>query len=548
VERRIDRIPPYHRAVLKGHLASCGIDYADMDKPIIAVVNSHNDFVAGHVPLKRQGELVKEGIRAAGGLPLEFQTIAMCDGLAQGHAGMRYSLPSRDLIADSVETMVRGHDIFDGVVMLASCDKIVPAMLMAAARLDLPTVIVTGGPSGNAITPAESKAARQRFLKGEIDEAELVRITAQYYNGPGICSFLGTANTMCMVTETLGLGLPGIALTPAESPEREALVRESGQRAVELVLAGGPTARQILTREAFDDAIALVLAIGGSLNTVLHLPAISHEVGIELTLDDWERVSRRTPFIAAVTPNHNGRTVNDLRRAGGTGAILRDLLPVLHGDRMTVTGRTLTANVADAAVTDPEVIHPFDAPLLPTGGIQVLRGNLAAEGALIKRSAVEELFFRGPARVFEAEEAAEEAATAGHIHPGDVIVVRYEGPKGGPGMRELHRLTEIIKKIGNVAVITDGRFSGASSGMAVGYLCPEAADGGTIALVREGDFIRIDLEQSEITLEVPDAELASRKAQWVATEKEASQMLRQYARSVGSAAGGAVRVDWGCGV
>jgi dihydroxy-acid dehydratase len=548
VERRIDRIPPYHRAVLKGHLASCGIDYADMDKPIIAVVNSHNDFVAGHVPLKRQGELVKEGIRAAGGLPLEFQTIAMCDGLAQGHAGMRYSLPSRDLIADSVETMVRGHDIFDGVVMLASCDKIVPAMLMAAARLDLPTVIVTGGPSGNAITPAESKAARQRFLKGEIDEAELVRITAQYYNGPGICSFLGTANTMCMVTETLGLGLPGIALTPAESPEREALVRESGQRAVELVLAGGPTARQILTREAFDDAIALVLAIGGSLNTVLHLPAISHEVGIELTLDDWERVSRRTPFIAAVTPNHNGRTVNDLRRAGGTGAILRELLPVLHGDRMTVTGRTLTANVADAAVTDPEVIHPFDAPLLPTGGIQVLRGNLAAEGALIKRSAVEELFFRGPARVFEAEEAAEEAATAGHIHPGDVIVVRYEGPKGGPGMRELHRLTEIIKKIGNVAVITDGRFSGASSGMAVGYLCPEAADGGTIALVREGDFIRIDLEQSEITLEVPDAELAARKAQWVATEKEASQMLRQYARSVGSAAGGAVRVDWGCGV
>jgi dihydroxy-acid dehydratase len=548
MERRIDRIPPYHRAVLKGHLASCGIDYQDMEKPIIAVVNSHNDFVAGHVPLRRQGDLVKEGIRAAGGLPLEFQTIAMCDGLAQGHGGMRYSLPSRDLIADSVETMVRGHDIFDGVVMLASCDKIVPAMLMAAARLDLPTVIVTGGPSGNAISPAESKAARQRFLNDEINEEELVRVTAQYYNGPGICSFLGTANTMCMVVEALGLGLPGIALLPAEGAEREELVRESGRRAVQLAIAGGPTPRQILTQAAFEDAIALVLAIGGSLNTVLHLPAISHEAGIQLTLDDWERVSRRTPFIAAVTPNHNGRTVNDMRRAGGTGAILKELLPVLHGDRVTVTGHTLAENVAGATVTDPAVIRPLSAPLLPTGGIQVLRGNLAAEGALIKRSAVDELRFRGPARVFEAEEAAEEAATTGGIHPGDVVVVRYEGPKGGPGMRELHRLTEIIKKIGNVAVITDGRFSGASSGMAVGYLCPEAADGGTIALVHEGDFITIDLELGTVTLEVPDEVLAVRRQQWTLKEKEASQMLRQYARSVGSAAGGAVRVDWGCGV
>lgn len=548
MERRIDRIPPYHRAVLKGHLASCGVDYSDMDRPIIAVVNSHNDFVAGHVPLKGLAEHVKDGIRASGGLPLEFNTIAMCDGFAQGHGGMRYSLPSRDLIADSVEAMIEGHGIFDGMVMLASCDKIVPAMLMAAARLDVPTVIVTGGPSGNLITPAESKAARQQFLHGQIDEAELVRVTAQYYNGPGICSFLGTANTMCMVTEALGLGLPGIALEPSDSGERKAMAEASGRLVMDLVLAGGPTPRQILTREAFEDAIALVLATGGSLNTVLHIPAIAHEVGIELTLDDWERVSRRTPFLSAVTPNHNGRTVNDLRRAGGTSAILKELLPALHGERITVTGRTLADNVASAAVTDHDVIHPFDRPLLPTGGIQVLRGNLAPEGAVIKRSAAETTYFRGPARVFEAEEAAEHAAQNGTIHPGDILVVRYEGPKGGPGMRELHRLTEIIKKIGNVAVITDGRFSGASSGMAVGYLGPEAADGGPIALVQEGDMITMDLELGTLTLEVEESVLARRREQWRQTEKEASLLLRQYARSVGPAAGGAVRVDWGCGV
>jgi dihydroxy-acid dehydratase len=547
MERKIDRIPPYQRAILKGHLASCGVNYQDMDKPIIAVVNSHNEIVAGHVPLRGMGDLVKEGIREAGGLPLEFNTIAMCDGIAQGHAGMRYSLPSRDLIADSVETMVLGHDIFDGVVMLASCDKIVPAMLMAAVRMDLPTVVVTGGPSNNAITPAQSKAARQQFLKGEMNEEELVAVTAQYYNGPGICSFLGTANTMCMVTEVMGLGMPGIALHPAESEERRALARASGRRAVALATSG-VCPRQIVTREALEDAVALVLAIGGSLNTVLHLPAIAHEAGIELTLDDWQRVSERTPFIAAVTPNHNGRTVNDLRRAGGTQAIIKELLPVLHGGRITVNGRTLAENAAEAEVTDREIIRPFDQPLLPTGGIQVLKGNLAAEGAVIKRSAAESTFFQGPARVFEAEEAAEQAAHEGKIQAGDVVVVRYEGPKGGPGMRELHRLTEIVKKIGNVAILTDGRFSGASSGMSVGYISPEAADGGLIALVQEGDLITMDLEQGLLQLEVPADALDQRRKAWVATEKEASLMLRQYARSVGSAAGGAIRLDWGCGV
>ncbi|MFZ5828245.1 MAG: dihydroxy-acid dehydratase [Bacillota bacterium] len=546
MQRRIDRHPPYMRAILKGHLVSCGHSLEDLNtKPIIAVVNSHNEIVAGHVPLRGVGDVVKEAIREAGGLPMEFSTIAMCDGLAQGHPGMRYSLPSRDLIADSVETMVQGHDIFDAVVMLASCDKIVPAMLMAAARIDLPTVIVTGGPSGNLITPAQSKEARQQFLKGEIDEDELVMVTAQYYNGPGICSFLGTANTMCMVTEVLGLGLPGIALLPSTAEERVRLVAESGRRAVALARQGGPRPREILTREAFYDAVALVLAMGGSLNTVLHLPAIAHEAGIELTLDDWQRVSERTPYITAVTPNHNGRTVNDLQRAGGTPAIIKELLPLLHGDRLTVTGRTLAENVADAVVHDREIIRPLSDPLMETGGLQILRGNLAAEGAVIKRSAVEQTYFSGPARVFEAEEAASEAAVAGQINPGDVLVVRYEGPKGGPGMRELHRLSEIVKKIGDVAIVTDGRFSGASSGMSIGYLSPEAADGGTIALVREGDRVTIDLEKGEVNLEVSDEELAERRRSWAAREKEASLMLRQYARWVGPAGRGAVRL--GCG-
>lgn len=546
--QRLDRLPPYQRAIVKGHLASCGVAYADMDKPIIGIVNSWNEIVAGHVPLRGLGEWVKEGVRQAGGLPLEFNTVALCDGIAQGHAGMRYSLPSRDLIADSVEAMVRGHDIFDGLVFLASCDKIVPAMLMAAARLNLPSIVVTGGPSGNAITPAESKAARQRFLQGEIGEEELVAITALYYNGPGICSFLGTANTMCMVTEVLGLALPDTALLPAESPERRDLAVRAGRRAVELARAGGPRPSEILTREAFLDAIALVLAVGGSLNAVLHLPAIAHELGIAITLDDWEAVSRRTPFIAAVTPNDNTRTVNDLQRAGGTPAVVRELLPLLHGDRITVTGRTLAENVAGAQVRDRSVIRPLSDPLQPEGGIRVLRGNLAPEGALIKRSAAGAEWFRGPARVFDAEELAEEAALAGAIRSGDVVVVRYEGPKGGPGMRELHRLTEIVRKIGQVAIVTDGRFSGASAGLAVGYLAPEAAEGGPIALVRDGDFITIDVAAGTLTLEVPEEELARRREAWQAQVKDAGGFLNWYAATVGPATRGAVRLRYGCGV
>ncbi|MGE5591917.1 MAG: dihydroxy-acid dehydratase [Bacillota bacterium] len=548
MQRKMDQVPDFQRAILKGHLVSCGVDYKDLDKPVIGVVNSWNEIVAGHVPLRGLGEQVKEGIRQAGGLPLEFNTIAMCDGIAQGHAGMRYSLPSRDLIADSVETMVLGHGIFDGLVMLASCDKIVPGMLMAAARLDLPTLLFTGGPSANLIVPAESKKARQAFLKGEIAEAELVRVTAQYYSGPGICSFLGTANTMCMAAEALGMSLPGTALLPAESEERRRLAVEAGRRAVQLVLDGGPRPSDIMTRDAFLDAIALVLGMGGSLNSVLHLPAIAHERGIAITLDDWAEVSGRTPFLAAVTPNNNQRTVNDLQHAGGTAALLKELLPVLHPDRITVSGRTLREVTVEAEVTDRDVIRPFDDPLSPEGGIAVLKGNLAPEGAMIKRSAAGTDQFRGPARVFEAEEAALEAAHQGTIQPGEVMVVRYEGPKGGPGMRELHRLSEVAARIGNVAIVTDGRFSGASSGVSVGYLSPEAADGGAIALVEDGDVIEIDATRGLLMLHVDEAVLAERRSRWQARVTEAGGLLTHYSRSVGPAGQGAVRRTWGCGV
>ena len=548
MQRSIDKVPPYQRAILKGHLVSCGVDYKDLDKPVIGVVNSWNEIVAGHVPLRGLAEPIKDGIRQAGGLPLEFNTIAMCDGIAQGHAGMRYSLPSRDLIADSVETMVLGHGIFDGLILMASCDKIVPGMLMAAARLDLPSLLFTGGPSANLIKPFESKQARQAFLQGEMSEEDLVAVTARYYSGPGICSYLGTANTMCMVAEALGLALPNTALLPAESDERRALAVEAGRLAVRLAAAGGPKPSRILTRSAFQDAIALVLGMGGSLNTVLHLPAIAHELGIDLTLDDWAEVSRRTPFLAAVTPNHNQRTVNDLQRAGGTPALLKELLPALHPERLVVTGQTLGQAVAAAEVTDREVIHPFTDPISPEGGVAVLHGNLAEDGAMIKRSAAGADFFRGPARVYNAEEAALAAAQSGEIQPGDTVVVRYEGPRGGPGMRELHRLTEVAAKIGNVAIITDGRFSGASSGVSIGYLAPEAADGGNIALVENGDSITIDVSRGTLTLDVPNDVLAERRARWQAEIKDAGGFLRWYAQSVGPAVKGAVRLDFGCGV
>ncbi|RYL95111.1 dihydroxy-acid dehydratase [Sporolactobacillus sp. THM7-4] len=543
VQNRLSKIKPYTRAILKGHLCSSGVPYDKMDRPFIAVANSWNEIVPGHVHLRQLAEQVKKGIIEAGGYPLEFNTIAVCDGIAQGHDGMKYSLPSRDIIADSVETMIRAHEIFDGMVMLSSCDKIVPGMLMACARVNLPSLVVLGGVMPNYIKPKESKKARQQFLSGALDEKGLVSVTRKYYPCAGACPFLGTANTMQGLSEALGMALPNTSWMGALSDEQLDAAKEAGRQIVQLVKKN-IRARDIMTKKAFENAISVLLAMGGSLNACLHLPAIAREAGIDLSLDTFDKISRKVPFIAAVTPNNNNFTTNDLQRAGGIPALMKELAPLLHLDALTVTSRSVDENIADAKVLDREIIHPLDQPLEPEGGIAVLKGNLANQGALIKQSAVpdELMTFSGPALVFNSEEQFQEAYTAGKISENHAIVIRYEGPKGGPGMRELHRCTEILARYRNIALITDGRFSGASAGLSVGYLSPEAAEGGTLALVQDGDQIDIDVARRSISLKVDPVELSRREEKLTQLKREASQFLKLYATSTSSAAHGAVRM------
>lgn len=543
MSNRISEIAPYPRAILKAHLCSCGVDYKSLNKPVIAIANSWNEIVPGHVHLRQLGDRVKAGVVAAGGVAFEFNTIAVCDGIAQGHQGMKYSLPSRETIADSVEIMVNGHGIFDGMVVLSSCDKIVPGMLMAAARLNIPSVVVLGGVMPNHIKPKESKAARRDFLEGKLDEEGLVQITNQYYPGPGACPFLGTANTMQGLSEALGMALPRTSWMQALSDEQLDAAEEAGRQAVRLV-EQGITPKQIMTRKAFENAISVLLAMGGSLNACLHLPAVAHELGIPLPLDLFDEISRRVPFLAGVTPNNNEYTTNDLQRAGGLPALMQELRSLIHLDALTVTGKTVEENIAGHDVLDREIIRPLEQPLNQEGGIAVLKGNLAVDGALVKQSAVspELLVFSGPAKVFNAEEEFDKAFEQGLIAEGDAIIIRYEGPKGGPGMRELHRCTEILGKFKRVALVTDGRFSGASAGLSIGYASPEAAEGGTIALVEDGDIIEIDVPFRSLTLKVSEEELIKRADKLEAVKREASKFLRLYAQSSASAAYGAVRI------
>lgn len=542
MENRLSTIKPYTRAILKSHLCSCGVDYNKMDRPVIAIANSWNEIVPGHVHLRQIADRVKKGVIDAGGLPLEFNTIAVCDGIAQGHDGMKYSLPSREVIADSVETMVHSHGIFDGMVVLSSCDKIVPGMMMAAARLNLPGLVVLGGVMPNHIKPKESKAARQKFLAGELDEKGLVDVTKKYYPGAGACPFLGTANTMQGLSEALGMALPKSSWMRALSEEQLDAAEAAGRQAVELVRQGlKPT--DILTLQAFKNAITVLLAMGGSLNACLHLPAIAHEAGIELPFDLFDEISRNIPFIAGVTPNNNEYTTNDLQRAGGVPALMKELSTHLHLDNITVTGKTVGENIDHAEVLDREIIHPLSRPLDKEGGIAVLKGNLASQGALIKQSAVPGKLrnFIGEAIVFNSEEAFLTAYESDEINEGHAVVIRYEGPKGGPGMRELHRCTEVLAKYENIALITDGRFSGASAGLSIGYLSPEAAEGGNIALVRNGDVIEINVKARRLTLRVTEEELALRKAHLETVKREAGKFLRLYSLSTESAASGAIR-------
>ncbi|HVJ47885.1 dihydroxy-acid dehydratase [Desulfitobacterium sp.] len=534
---RINHLPPFQRAIAKAHLCSAGARYEDLDRPIIAVVNTWNEIVPGHAPLRELAEHVKRGIVQEGGTPLEFNTIAICDGITQGHCGMNYVLPSRELITDSVETMINSHRIFDGMVLMGSCDKIVPALLMAAARLDLPSVMLTAGPNIPEIKPRDSKAARQKFMRGEIDEKTLVEETLRYYPGPGICPYLGTANTMGILTEALGLALPGNGLIPAQSSGRSSLAEESGIRVVQLVREG-LVPRQILTKETFENAIRVLLALGGSLNGVLHLLALAKEVGVKLSLNDFDRLSRSTPLLTAVVPNDQEHTVIDLYRAGGAPAVMKRLEPLLHTEQMTVTGQTVQGNLSQVTKIG-ELIHSLENPLQQEGGLVVLYGNLAPEGALLKRSAItsEGNFIKGRARVFDSEEDCLAAET---ISSEEILVVRYEGPAGGPGMRELHRVTEFLQVRGGKAVLTDGRFSGASGGVSVGYISPEAAAGGPIGLVEDGDQILIDLAKRELQLQVSSEVLAERSKKFQPVEKQASPYLKDYASKVSSANLGAI--------
>ena len=537
---RLNQLPPFQRAIAKAHLCSAGASYEDLDRPIVAVVNTWNEITPGHAPLRELAEHVKRGIFQAGGTPLEFNTIAICDGITQGHCGMNYVLPSRELIADSIETMILSHDIFDGMVLMGSCDKIVPALMMAAARIDFPSILVSAGPNVPEIKPRDSKAARQSFLRGEIDERTLVAETLKYYPGPGICPYLGTANTMGMLTEAIGLALPGNGLVPAQSSLRFSLAKESGIQIVKLIQAG-ISPKQILRKEAFENAIRVLLAIGGSLNAVLHLLALAKEVNIDLALEDFDRLSRITPLLTAVVPNDQDHTVVDLHRAGGTPAVMKRLEPLLQTDIITATGQTVRDNLSHVQEIG-ELIHSLENPLQPEGGLIVLYGSLAPEGALLKQSAISgtERQIEGVARVFNSEE---ECLEAKDVTPEEILVVRYEGPAGGPGMRELHRVTEFLQVHGGKAILTDGRFSGASGGVSAGYISPEAYAEGPIALVQNGDRIVINIETRRLDLMVAQKELAARREKFVPIQKKASQLLKGYANRVSSANLGAIIIN-----
>jgi len=527
---QLNKIPSYTRALLKSHLVAAGHSYIDLDKPIIVVANSWNEINHGHVPLRDVAERVKEGIRASGGLPLEFNTIAPCDGLSVGTEGMRYILPARDVIADSIEVMIQSQRIFDGMVLIAGCDKITPGMLMASARLDIPSILVVGGPEVPRASHQESREARKAFLKGRLGERELVEINSRLYFGPGICPYMGTANTMNCVGEALGMSLPGSALALPYSSERLEYARESGRMIVKLA-EKKVTPSDIMTLEAFQNAIMVVGTIGGSLNAVLHIPAIAAELGITISLSDFDELNRKVPLLCEIAPN-GSYSPSDLHFAGGIPAVMKELGGIINLHVLTVTLNKLEDDLQTAKVRNREIIHPFNDPVQPEGGIAVMFGNLAPQGAVVKRSAVaQNLYeFEGPAKVYNSEEEATEAIENREIRNGDVIVIPYEGPRGGPGMREMHRVVGMIKAIGDdVALITDGRFSGADSGLVIGYLRPEAVEGGPIGIVKDDDMIKIDILNRELNLEISEKELKRRLKEFEPKIKEKiPRFLRAY--------------------
>ena len=525
-----------------------GLTDEEIDRPLIGIANSFNEIIPGHIHLDKITQAVAAGVRLAGGTPLQFGVIGVCDGLAMHHEGMKYSLASRELIADSIEIMAMAHP-FDGLVLVANCDKIVPGMLMAALRLNLPAILVSGGPMlagrfrGREVDLISVFEGVGQVKAGRLTEAELAEDACP---GCGSCAGMFTANSMNCLSEAIGLALPGNGTLPAVSAARYRLAKRAGLTIMELV-EKNLTPRQIATRSAFENAIAVDMALGCSTNTVLHVPAIAHEAGIDLPLSLFNDISARTPHLAHLSPS-GPHHLEDLDAAGGVPAVLKQLLEagLASGAPLTCTGKTVAENLSGVMVKDPEVIRPLSRPYHQEGGIAILYGNLAPEGAVVKQSAVapDMLVNEGSARVFESEEAATQAILGGAIRPGDIVVIRYEGPKGGPGMREMLTPTSAIAGMGldrEVALLTDGRFSGGTRGAAIGHISPEAAEGGPIALVQEGDRIRIDIPTKTLTLMVDEAELSRRRAAWRPPAPRITHgYLARYARLVSSGSTGAI--------
>ncbi len=538
-----------HRSLLK----ALGFTDFEIARPFVGVVHAFSELVPGHMHLDKVKEAVKAGIRMAGGTPLEFPTIGVCDGLAMNHRGMHYSLASRELIADSVEVMVEGHAL-DALVFVPNCDKIVPGMLMAAVRLNLPAIFVSGGPmlagrhNGRAVSLSNVFEAVGQVQAGIMDAAELEALEETACPGCGSCSGMFTANSMNCLTEALGMALPGNGTLPAVDSGRIRLAKEAGRRIMDL-LERDVRPRDILTPAAFHNALCLDMGLGGSTNTILHLAALAHEAGHTLDLRMVDELSRRIPQIAKLSPAGHHH-LEDLHRAGGVSAVLKEIAGTGHLDldALTVTG-TMEERLAAARVADRQVIRSLEDPYSRSGGLAVLWGSLAPEGAIVKAGAVDPSMqrHRGPARVFDSEEAAVEAILGGRIRRGDVIVIRYEGPRGGPGMREMLTPTSAVAGMGldkDVALITDGRFSGATRGASIGHVSPEAMAGGPIALVEEGDPIAIDIPGRSLNLEVSEAELAARRARWQAPDpKITTGYLARYARMVSSASRGAAYLE-----
>jgi len=535
------------RALMKG----AGLTDDQIYRPFIGVVNSYSNFFPGHSNLDKIGQAVKDGILMGGGTPIEFSTIGICDGIVMGGLGMRYSLPSRELIADSVETMANSHTC-DALVLVCSCDKIIPGMIMGALRLDIPFIVVTGGPMlagnyrGKRVDVQDVAESAGQVLAGTLDIEEFQAYEDEVCPGCGSCQGMFTANSMACMTEVLGISLPGTGTVPAVNAKRYHMAKKAGQIAVELAKYDFRPS-EFLTRESFINAITLDMLLGCSTNTALHLPALARSIGVDISLDDFDEISRKTPHIVKLSPSGK-HLMQDLDVAGGVSAVIKQAIEagLINGEQMTVAGKTLAENVENAEVLDPEVIHPFSNPYSEEGGLMVLKGNLAPLGAVIKSAGVlPEMFeHEGPARVFDSERHAMSALAMRRIKPGDVMVIRYEGPKGGPGMPEMLTLTALLAGQGldsSVALVTDGRFSGASRGGVIGHVAPEAALGGPIAFVQEGDIIRLSLSKRTIEVLVDDEVLEERKKNWIPpAPKIKTGWLARYAKLVGPVSGGAM--------